>query len=380
MKLAEKNLFTGYANNGVLLGYRVLYRHSSVGGDCCVPDRRHRVERAANAGLEMGIPRVPGYGSLPLFAAVGKPLLQLLPGTLLRSPARLLYLSTFCAAVALGAGVDAVRRARRPRRAAIRNGLLIMGLVASLRGSLGVRALFIERIPRDEPTPEFQAVLDREADDGRIAQERDISFSNEDRYDDAGGFDSIFLSRYYRGLLALAGDPSGVNRQRIDASELPLKALAATGVRFVITSKIRTDLELVRSRRLEPVSGGRSRARGRFSSEAGTEFVDAQRIPESVCGEPAEPAAAFGSAGIAGAERNRRTVDRSSRDRLCAAVERRGAGAHFERSDRLCPRAGSFRSRLVGDSQRQERAPCAGEWICHGRSNPRRELYSPFAI
>jgi hypothetical protein len=216
--------------------------------------------------------------SLPL----ASPLLHLLPGTILRSPARLLYISTFCAAVALGAGVDAVRRARWPA--------LVVAVILCLHFAdmWGFDHWFIQTSPRDEEAPEFQAILDREVGDGRIAEERYYEIlSNSDRHDDAGGFDSIFLARFYRGLLALAGAPPDLNRQWFDASELPLKALQATGVRFVITTKTRPDLELA-------ATGGDSNLyrvpnpapRADFFTADRVEFVEDRQIPESFAADP----------------------------------------------------------------------------------------------
>jgi hypothetical protein len=223
-------------------------------------------------------------GSLPL----ASPLLHLLPGTLLRSPARLLYISTFCAAVALGVGVDAVRRARWPRMRAVGNGILVLGLSAHFLDLWGFAHRFIQLTPRERETPKFEAILDREVGDGRIAQERRLRIlSTEDRYDDAGGFDSIFLARSYRGLLALAGSPPSLNRQWIDASTLPVKALEATGVRFVITTETRTDLELAGSTddtNLYRVANPASRA-GFFRVDQ-TEFTAERQIPELFAADP----------------------------------------------------------------------------------------------
>jgi len=222
--------------------------------------------------------------SLPL----ASPLLHLLPGTLLRSPARLLYLSTFCATVALGVAVDAFRRAPWPRPAAARTAILVAVLSLHFADLWGFAHWFIQTSPHDEDVPEFQAILDREVGDYRIAQQREYALiSNEDRFDDAGGFDSIFLARFYRGLLALKGDPVSVNRQWIDASTLPVKALEATGVRFVITAHNRTDLQLESSgddshlyRVANPVP------RTAFFTEAQTEFVAEQWIPELYAANP----------------------------------------------------------------------------------------------
>jgi hypothetical protein len=165
-------------------------------------------------------------GSLPL----AEPLRDLLPGTLLRSPSRSLYLSTFCVAVAMGIAVDTVRRST------IRNLLVAVAVCIQFVDLWSFDHHFIQEEPRVEAAPKFQAVLDRQLGDGRIAVERETSLlSYEDRYDDAGGFDSIFLAGYSRRMASLAGLPVEHNWQLIDASLLPVKALEAAGVKFVIT-------------------------------------------------------------------------------------------------------------------------------------------------
>jgi hypothetical protein len=166
-------------------------------------------------------------GSLPLTDSFR----HLLPGTLLRSPSRLLYISTFCTAVAMGAAVDALRRSP------VRNTLLGIALCIHFIDLWGFAHLFIQENPHVETPLAFQGILDRELGDGRIAVERDAALlSYEDRYDDAGGFDSIFLASFSRRMAALADMPAGHNWQRIDASELPVNALRAAGVKFVITT------------------------------------------------------------------------------------------------------------------------------------------------
>src|SRR4029077_13579783 len=97
-----------------------------------------------------------------------------------------------------------------------------------------------------EDPPEFQSVLDHDLAGGRIATAREyLNFSYGNRYDDAGGFDSISLALYNRGILALCGSPPDLNEQVVDAAQFPVRALKATGVRFVITPETRSDLELV---------------------------------------------------------------------------------------------------------------------------------------
>ncbi len=215
--------------------------------------------------------------SLPLAA----PLLHLLPGTLLRSPARLLYLSTFCVAVALGNGVDAFRRARWPARAGLQTGLVAVALSLHFVDLWSFAHLFIQVVPREAVSAPFQQILDRQLDGGRVAREWNEPFWTGDRYDDLGGFDSIFLARFDRGLLALAGDPPSLNRQLIDASDLPVTALAATGVKFVLTAESRPDLALVTSNddaNLYRVANPAPRASYFMADDI--EYVEATRIPE----------------------------------------------------------------------------------------------------
>jgi hypothetical protein len=280
VELADNHPFTGYPNMAYFwdtasyIGILPLVAIAALLIGCVIRKRMPNPRWLFLACLGVAA----FLGSLPL----ASPLLHLLPGTLLRSPARLLYLSTFCAAVAAGAGVDAVRRARWPRF------VVAVLLCLHFADLWGFAHWFIRVTPREEDPPPFQAIVDREVGGGRIAEERVYeTFSNADRHDDAGGFDSIFLARFYRGLLALAGSPPRLNRQWIDASELPVKALEATGVRLVITTKTRTDLEWAASdedTNLYRVPHPAPRAE--FFEGARIEFVQDRRIPESFAADP----------------------------------------------------------------------------------------------
>ena len=238
VELADAHRFTGYPNGAYFwdtasyFGILPLAAMAALGIRCLVrkkmPEGRWRF--LASLGLAAVILSLP----------VASPLLHLLPGTLLRSPARLLYISTFGAAVAAGVCVDLLRRVRWAKA------LLLVLLAAHFGDQWWFAHWFIQVNPREEDTPSFQAVIDRETGNARIAEERMHEIhSNDDRHDDAGAFDSIFLTGYYRGVHALAGAPPGVNRQFIDASEFPKNVLEETGVRFVISEKARPDLELI---------------------------------------------------------------------------------------------------------------------------------------
>ena len=97
-----------------------------------------------------------GVGALVCSLPPATPLLHLLPGTFLRSPARMLYMSTFGAAVALGAGVDAMRRVR------FGTAVVTVLLVLHFADLWRFTHWFIQTYPRDDiGTLEFQTILDR---------------------------------------------------------------------------------------------------------------------------------------------------------------------------------------------------------------------------
>jgi hypothetical protein len=281
VELADHHPFTGYPNAAYFwdtasyIGILPLVAMAALLIGCIVRKRMPNSRWTFLACL--------GAGALLCSLPLASPLLHLFPGTLLRSPARLLYLSTFCAAVATGVAVDALRHARWPRFA------VAVVLCLHFADLWGFAHRFMQATPREDEAPAFQTIVDREVGDGRIAEERTYyaTLSNDDHHDDAGGFDSIFLARFYRGVLALAGDTPGLNRQSIDASELPVKALEATGVRFVITTKTRTDLEWAASdedTNLYRVPHPAPRAE--FFEGKRAEFVEDRRISESFAADP----------------------------------------------------------------------------------------------
>ncbi len=226
---------------------------------------------------------VIGVGALVCALPLANPLLHALPGTFLRSPARLLYVSSFCAAVGLGVGVDAFRSINWPREGYRKPAVWVLAvlLAAHFADLCWFDHWFIQTYSAQQDPLQFQATLDRELGSGRIAQEReDTVFSYGDRYDDAGGFDSIFLARFNQGYMALAGRPADTNEQVFDASVLPVKALQALGVRFAVTTEKRSDLPLAASTdeaQLYRVENPAPRAD--FFSLRQVEFAPEEKIP-----------------------------------------------------------------------------------------------------
>jgi hypothetical protein len=180
-----------------------------------------------------------------LFALpLSEPIRRIVPGTFLRSPARLLYLSTFSASVALGFGVNAFLNSNlfrlRVRQAVV--GFCLLGHGLDL-GELARTFIQTTDWPEMEARP-FEPILARDLEDARIAAD-DTTYR--DQYDDVGVFDSIVLANPYRAMLGLAGAPRDRNEQRLNGTQFAIPALQAAGVRFVITSEERKDLELVSS-------------------------------------------------------------------------------------------------------------------------------------
>jgi hypothetical protein len=188
---------------------------------------------------------VLGAGAFLFALPVGQVLFHLLPGTLLRSSCRLFYVWTFCVAAALGASVDAVRRTRLPGGTASTIALLAVGLGLHFVDLGRFDRMFILTSPRPSGPPDFEETLRTQVGDRRIGSDPVTGAPYADRYDDVGGFDSIWLVRFDQGIVALTGDPADENEEKLDGSDLTVAALEATGVRFVITPDMRSDLELV---------------------------------------------------------------------------------------------------------------------------------------
>ncbi len=181
-------------------------------------------------------------GSLPWL----EPLRRAASATILRSPARLLYLCTFVLSIGFGAGLDALLRWNPFGRPIFAQAVIVVVLGFHAWDLGGVARLFILPVERQpQPLTEFAEILAREAKDSRVAISRILSPGFVYEHDDPGGYDSIFLADTYRAHLAAILAPAGLNTEVMDAAAWPPPALSTTGVRFVVTWDTRTDLEAV---------------------------------------------------------------------------------------------------------------------------------------
>jgi hypothetical protein len=245
------------------------------------------VVRRQLPGMPWAFLTVIGGGALLFSVRLTQPLLALVPGTLFRSPARLLYLSTFAAAVALGFAVTVFLNSNLLKHRA-RQALVGFCLLFHVLDLGGFALLFVHTVHWPAfGTVAFDGILARELKDGRIAADDALAGWYRDRYDDAGIFDSILLANPYRAILGIAGAPRDFNVQHLDGSSLPIPALQIAGVRFVITATERRDLELVSNsgdaylyRVPNPVP------RAAFFAKDKTHFVPQQKLLDVFLSQP----------------------------------------------------------------------------------------------
>ena len=214
-----------------------------------------------------------GLGALVLALPIADPIRETFRLTLLRSPARLLYISTFCGAVALGCGVNSFLSSGLMKRRML---YAVAGVCLLLHGAdLGrFAATFVQTAKRSRSVPPFQQLLDREVKDARVALSGDVAAEYTNRYDDAGVYDSVILAAPYRTILGLNGYAPDLNTEFLDASAFRLVALQAAGVRFVLRPDSRADLEVVdRSESLVLYRVPNPAGRADFFPHTRTEFV-----------------------------------------------------------------------------------------------------------
>ncbi len=171
--------------------------------------------------------------ALPWFSA----LTHALPGTFLRSPARLLYFTELALALLLALAVEHFSAKRAARF--VLPALALLHLV-----DLGFydRRFVVARawIPADAEAYLSQPLA--QVGLGRVAVDHQLWVAFNREVDDVGFFDSLLLARPYRALVGAAtGDPAH-NIQAFDGAQLPVWMLQRAGVKLVYTTHERRAL------------------------------------------------------------------------------------------------------------------------------------------
>ena len=162
-----------------------------------------------------------------------------IPGTIFRSPARLIYLTEFALAIALGAGIHRVL-GTQTRVARVVVPVLLSLHVVDLGGH-DRRFILRGSLPSAADSEPLVKVFES-VGDGRAAIDYALPLPVSRTVDDIGFFDSVMLARPYRMILSLAGAPREQNIQTFNGSEMPLRSLAAMGVKTILTQEDRKDL------------------------------------------------------------------------------------------------------------------------------------------
>ena len=268
--------FTGYPNGSYLfdtasyIGLAPILAAAALLAICIVRKRRPDARF-----LFLAIVGAAAFlGALPLFEF----LRHLGPGVILRSPARLFYITTFSLAVALGAGVDALLSLRAKLVYAAVAVILALHVIDLGRFSWP----WIIPIPRADVMGTQDENLGKTVKDGRLATDFAI-WSSRRRFDDIGTFDSLILAKPYRALLDLSQAPPGANLQIVNGAALPLPALRAGGASLVLTPSVRPDLPLVAKRSdLNLYSVPDPAPRASFYNPQAIKFLPEDSIPSAL--------------------------------------------------------------------------------------------------
>ncbi len=189
-------------------------------------------------------------GSLALVAALPpwQRIWSFIPGTILRSPSRQVYVTTFALAMAVGAAMDVLLHARVDSKrhdwtwelAALIVAIHVCDLTCHDRH-------FILVVPVVNFRPSLATdSLRRRVGDGRIAVDCVLASPLNRDIDDIGFFDSVILAKPYRAVMDLGGAAPGLNTQTLNGSEMPPRVLAVTGTRIVVSPEQRSDLSIIR--------------------------------------------------------------------------------------------------------------------------------------
>lgn len=175
-------------------------------------------------------------------------MLSWIPGTILRSPARQFYLTTFSLSLAVGAALHLSHRSATPKTRKWIWGAVTLGLLAHFF-DLGAHARsFINVAPL--PTKITRTIDPRIltlVGDGRVAIDYGLQIDWNRDLDDVGFFDSIILAKPYQAVLAMSGASPRLNVQGVLGAALNARTLSYTGVQLVITTVQRNDLPRIQT-------------------------------------------------------------------------------------------------------------------------------------
>jgi hypothetical protein len=180
-------------------------------------------------------------------------MMQAIPGTILRSPARLMYVVTFAMSLALAAALAwAMRAAVAGRWSSTARGAFHAALVLIVV----THAIDLSRHARVFILPQTRVFNQMDLVSGaeqirstlgevgwRVGFDSVVETPINRQFDDFGVFDSLLLARPYQFVLATSRQKANMNYQALDAGLVRRNTLEACGVRMVVTNVMRPDLQ-----------------------------------------------------------------------------------------------------------------------------------------
>jgi hypothetical protein len=218
-----------------------------------------------------------GLAGIVLALPFVKQIMSQIPGTFLRSPARLLYFTELSLAIALAAAIDRIIVAvpRKIAWAVVPLILIVQVIDLGWHDHYFIRNVSIFS---DSETAQLNDFL-RQIGDGRVAIDREAFTSANRSVDDIGFFDSITLSKPYRWLLEISGAPADLNVEMLNGSQLPAASLAATSVKAIATDKDRPDLPMLGTLRMLKIYGvPHPAARAQMFDDENVLYLEPQRL------------------------------------------------------------------------------------------------------
>ena len=171
-------------------------------------------------------------------------MLDAIPGTLLRSPSRLLYIPTLGVAVATGFVMDRLAARTAP---AHWPWAAVAAIVAAHVLDLGAFSRSFVEPAQAASMPQAARVILGSENDQRAAVDRALGYPEVAAIDDVSVFDSILLATTYEAMFELSDLPATTNVQYLDGSTLSVLALQRAAVSHVLTIAERPDLREVAS-------------------------------------------------------------------------------------------------------------------------------------
>jgi hypothetical protein len=178
-------------------------------------------------------------GSLALLIAMPPVqfLIAQIPGTILRSPARQLYLTVFVLSLSIGQVLDMLLKGRLlgKKGTLLSWHLALVGIFFHLTDLKTHDGYFIRIANLDKRDDRLLEEVKAKTADHRISVDRAYLNAINRKIDDVGFFDSAILRRPYQAVVDLSGMRASKNTQFMDGRKLSQRALSYLGVKYLFT-------------------------------------------------------------------------------------------------------------------------------------------------